>query len=328
MKSFVKQKIKSILFGNYLPCYIISREPFIVISYWFDFVNEYERLKTSLPSEVTILFQLGWHVETTERVAEIKRDMELLKSKGFAYEYVFMANSPQESELLLKHGFKSEFCHQNAFLDEKRYPLIRSSKKTHDAVYIARITPFKRHSLSANITSLRLIGDHHQNEEEYFNQTLSLLSHVKWDRKVLASKVYKELSRAHVGLCLSQEEGAMFVSTEYLLCGIPLVSTRSKGGRSELFDDYSCLIVEDSEDAVKMGVEEMKSRDLNPIKVREKVLRGMNVHREKFISIIQKIFDEKGISKKFKEDWPNVFYHKFGLRSSPTREIIKNRMLN
>lgn len=328
MKEVIKKAIKSIIYGDHLPCYVISDDPQIVICYWFDFVSDYEKIKTSLSNGVTLLFQLGWHVENKERISEIQEGMDEVKLKGFAADFIFLANSPLEKNTLIEHGYNAEFCHQNAFLDEKNYPLQRSLKKVYDAIYIARLSPFKRHALAVKVEKLRLIGDYHQHEDEYFSEIMASLSHANWERKVLASKVFKEIGQARVGLCLSQEEGAMFVSTEYLLCGIPIVSTKARGGRCELFDEYSCLIVDDSPDAVKKGVEEMKRRELSPVQIREKVLAQINSHREKFILIIQRIYDKKSVGRDFMKEWPDVFYHKFGLRSSPTREVIKKRMLH
>jgi len=59
-----------------------------------------------------------------------------------------------------------------------------------------------------------------------------------------------------VGLCLSKKEGAMFASIEYLLCGLPIVSTRSVGGRDEFFTDKNCIFAEDNAESVKQCVDE------------------------------------------------------------------------
>jgi hypothetical protein len=53
------------------------------------------------------------------------------------------------------------------------------------------------------------------------------------------------------GLCLSQEEGACFASSEYLLAGLPVVSTHSKGGRDVWYNEFNHEICEDNADSVK-----------------------------------------------------------------------------
>ena len=46
-------------------------------------------------------------------------------------------------------------------------------------------------------------------------------------------------------------EGANYSSSEYLLCGLPVVSTESSGGRDYWFDDYNSIICKPNEDSVK-----------------------------------------------------------------------------
>ena len=50
----------------------------------------------------------------------------------------------------------------------------------------------------------------------------------------LSLRRQRHLNRARVGLCLSAREGAMFASMEYLLSGLPIVTTPSMGGRDSL----------------------------------------------------------------------------------------------
>jgi glycosyltransferase involved in cell wall biosynthesis len=48
--------------------------------------------------------------------------------------------------------------------------------------------------------------------------------------------VNQGLARAVVGLCLSTVEGSNYASMEYMLAGLPIVSTPSIGGREVYFD--------------------------------------------------------------------------------------------
>ena len=97
-----------------------------------------------------------------------------------------------------------------------------------------------------------------------FEETFAELKKADWSRRVHFTSMYKELSRARVGLCLSEEEGAMFASIEYLLCGLPVVSTPNMGGRDFFFDEKFSQTVDPSEEAVRVGVEKMISLRLDP----------------------------------------------------------------
>ncbi|WP_164127899.1 glycosyltransferase, partial [Stenotrophomonas maltophilia] len=56
--------------------------------------------------------------------------------------------------------------------------------------------------------------------------------------------VNRVYNQAAVGLCLSAVEGAMCASMEYLMAGLPVVSTPSVGGRDVYFDPDYCIIAE------------------------------------------------------------------------------------
>ena len=122
--------------------------------------------------------------------------------------------------------------------------------------------------------------------------------------------MYKYINQARVGLCLSAEEGAMYASAEYLLCGLPVVSTRSTGGRDTYFDDTYVKIVEDTPEAVAEGVEEMIERNIDPHYIRERTITKMKEHRDTFINLIQSIYDKECVKRDFREEWPRIFINK------------------
>jgi glycosyltransferase involved in cell wall biosynthesis len=260
-----------------------------------------------------LLSQFGWHRETPERAEEAARDAALIRRRCPGAEMIFLCNSEREVDLISGVGLHAVFCHQNAFLDERRY-LISNRAIRYDAIYLARITPFKRHALAAKINSLRLIGDHSDREADYFAETMRLLAHASWKRKVFSRFVSRAIAEAHCGLCLSAEEGAMFVSAEYLLSGRPLVSTRNLGGRDAFFEADYAYIAEDTADSVRDGVEAMKHCTIPPDEIRRRTIEKFKPHRERMIAILQNICDRTRVSRSAAEEWPRYYTHKFGLR--------------
>jgi len=321
-----------LLIRNTMPCYIISHDPVILISYWIDFYNNSERIISLLPKNKKsyLIFQLGYHVETEWRMKQIKTQFKSLENFISAgnIDYLFLCNSKAEEKMLKKNNYNAVFCNQNAFLDENNYHVIKDVNKIFDAVYLARITPIKCHELAAKVGSLKLIGDHKESEEDYFKKSMEILHFADWTRKVYAFNIYKFLNQARVGLCLSPEEGAMFVSAEYLLCGLPIVSIKSIGGRDTLFDDEYVSIVEDNPDAVAKGVDELIKKNIDPDFIRNKTIEKMQIHRNIFIDIIQDIYDKENKKDSFREEWPDVFIHKIGLRTNVPYKVLKNRILS
>jgi len=97
------------------------------------------------------------------------------------------------------------------------------------------------------------------------------------------------VNRASCGLILSALEGANYASSEYLLCGVPVVTTKSLGGRDEFFDSRHVIYVEATPDAVEAGVAEMNSRQIDRTEVRTSVLAKSLEHRRRLIGLLSRI---------------------------------------
>ncbi len=314
LKHFVISVLNRIF--SYLPCYVINHDPLILITYWHDFVVTQENFIASLSEykNVHILIQIGWQRETPERAQELADVLADIKDKREGLHFTFLCNSTQEEEIIRAKGLNAVFCHQNAFIDEKLYPIVPNAKKLFDAIYVARVTPFKRQELACKIKTLRLIGWTSPLETDYFNKIMSIAPEAKWTCEVPSNKIYREINSARVGLCLSAEEGAMFVSAEYMLCGLPAVTTKNLGGREALFPDDAYCHVEDTPESVADGVYKMIENSPAPYEIRESYIKNMQIHRNIFIDLVQSIIDSNGGNTDFKSQWKHVFIHKFGLR--------------
>lgn len=290
--------LKDSILGIETPCYILNKEPLIMVSYFSDFhqnleqiASKIDELSNNLP--VYVFFQLGWQVENKTRIDEVRTGLNSIIARCPEVNFTFLTNSPLEREniLSLKSGVDAIFCHQNAFIDEHRYG-IKDKKKKYDAIYLARITPFKRHELAADIQSLKLIGAHKTAEESHYQKIRKLLAHADYQEKVWSYRVSDVMSEAEVGLCLSQEEGAMFVSTEYLLSGIPIVTTRNMGGRNHLMPAECYLEVDDDPKSVSIAVQALKDKQLNPQRIRALTIELMEQHRRIFRDRLNTICNE------------------------------------
>ncbi len=306
--------IKKMIDGNSLPAYVIFRDPPVIISYFEDFQKHRDDIIGTFGGRsFHAIFQFGWHRETKERAEEVRAEAEAVKKISPGCEMIFLCNSEHERNLISETGLRAEFCHQNAFLDERRYAALRLPRK-YDAVYVARITPFKRHHLASNIKSLLLIGDHSKKEEGHFREIMRILPNATWKRKVFSNFISRNVCQASCGLCLSAEEGAMFVSAEYLLSGIPAVSTANIGGRDVMFDKAYVYFAEDTPESVLQGVEAMKKISITPDEIRNATLEKFRPHRGKMIEILQEICDKAGVRRDVRSEWNSFFVHKFGLR--------------
>ncbi len=216
---------------------------------------------------------------------------------------------------LQARGIPAIHCSQNAFLDERIFDVDTTATKRFDAAYNARMSPFKRHELARDIKSLYIIGGLPTPYDtlEYFEGVRQTLSHAEFsnypnlDVMFDAPGIATQIRQARVGLCLSAREGAMFAAVEYLLCGLPVVSTLSEGGRDEWFDSRYVRIVPDHPAAVAQAVQDLIRLDLDPHFIRQETLKKVWPHRRRFINLVQDIYDAEAASR----DFAREFYPRF-----------------
>ncbi len=267
-------------FFDFLPAYELNRSPRIIAAFDTDFLRNLEAFRRSLPLNrpFTMLLQTGWSVQVPSFAAELIQRMAEARRIFPEGRFVFLLNEP-EAVPLLKDSAECLPCHQNAFLDPSRYPLAEG-EPAFDAIYVARITPFKRHALAAKVKNLHLIGAHSPQEEAYFQTIMATVPHARYDEKISSFRIGRHIGRARCGLALSATEGAMFVCAEYSLCGLPVVNTANIGGRDLMLPDFAAFHAEDTPESVAEGVEYWKAHPVPAQEVREAFLRLAQKHRD------------------------------------------------
>ena len=247
-----------------------------------DLTHNYNWLKSVKPRDEDVFFvTFGWFL--SEHLAT-QADWMFNKINLNKKQFYLMYNSPEEKRNGDRLGFEGSIINNNAWLDERVYS-IRSSTKKYDALYIGRPVTFKRHHLARKIDNLALLaGDSCHGTER------SSLPKCKNDPfKFLDKAEISEIcAQAHCGLILSEEEGACFASSEYLLCGIPVVSTESKGGRDFWYNENNSIICDPNERSVKNATELASLKEWNPRQIRENHIKLMHETRDKFNSILTK----------------------------------------
>lgn len=166
-----------------------------------------------------------------------------------SHHIVHLANDFSVGRQLQSRGIPVVMANQNCLLDESLYTIQPDVNKKYDAVYTARSAPYKRRELLADVSSSLIVGSLTATGETLeppdLKERLScaVFAHADDSHNFSAGEVSAALNSARVGVCLSAVEGAMFAATEYLLCGLPVVSTPSLGGRNTWFDPRFTRIV-------------------------------------------------------------------------------------
>ncbi len=220
---------------------------------------------------------------------------------------------------LQARGIPATFSNHNATIDERIFTVHEGANKVADAVYSARMNPFKRHALAGAIPSLLMIGGviASGDNQEYFDRIRALLpqarfTHDEGRRWIPPDRVATALNSARVGLCLSACEGAMYSATEYLLCGLPVVSTASLGGRDEWFDPRYSRVVRDDPGAIADAVRELIALDLSPRWIRQQTLSRLWKHRRRLVDRVQDIYDREQVGRDYAREWYARFFNKLG----------------
>jgi uncharacterized protein (TIGR01627 family) len=230
----------------------------------------------------------------------------------------FICNTQRETNLLLGQGLPAEFLNKNFTVSDDVFHPLPAVEVEFDAIYNARFVPDKRHELAALVPrvgyvtyleSMYRLADfttiHRATMLRAPNHVL--LNEVADGRpvKMTRSEINRASARAAVGLVLSPVEGSSYASMEYLLAGMPVVSTPSVGGRDVYFDPDFCIVCEPHPAAVASAVAELRSRNISRDEIRARTLARIAPPRRRFLGLIDEVLGELDAPPRFADrDWP------------------------
>ena len=284
-------------------CLVFSADPLVI--YVKDWVIRYRPgallpfFRQSRHRVVHLLISLSWAHDSDTMIEQLKLWLAQHLRRYHSHRVIFMANSEAEHRMMTAAGLENAWVNGNAFVSPAIFIALPGSEKRFDAVYDARISPFKRHDLAAGIKSLALITGRisYHHDESYVRSIRDILPQAHWFNDPLAAdyqwmsfpEINSALNQCRVGLCLSAEEGAMYASIQYLLAGLPVVSTESRGGRDEFFAREYVRIVADNKDAVAAGVREMCNCIVSPEEIRRRTLEKIHQHKMRLFELLDSI---------------------------------------
>lgn len=304
---------------------LLSIEPLIVAS---TIGLKRMPLFTAMPRSVArhpchFLLGMGWSADD-DRVSDgFARVCRQHLGAHPRHRIVALCNEAGAVARLQARGVEAILIHQNAFVDDRIFKPLSGRSVRYDALYNARFVAWKRHELAREVDRLALVGyasgDDPATTAAYLEGLRAVMPGATYvngwrDGRPIPlrpEQVNEALNEAQVGLCLSGEEGAMYASGEYLLSGLPIVSTPSVGGREYFFDAGFCLLVEPDPRQVRDAVQAMIARKIQRDHVRAKTLARVEAVRRTFFDLVQGIYEAHGSTRRFTDDWPTVRLHRF-----------------
>lgn len=203
--------------------------------------------------------------------------------------FFFLFNSEEEKNNLTNRGFIGDIINQNCWIDEKKYNINQNVTKKYDAILVARQAAFKRHYLACKVQNLAMISNGYNDLNDI--QYEMPKAKYKSNQELTHHEVCEKINESYCGLALSAEEGACYSSSEYLLSGVPVVSTKSKGGRDLWYDNYNSIICEsDTAEDVLDAVNYFKNNQRDPHRIRDAHIDKAKKQKQKFIDQLSIVF--------------------------------------
>jgi glycosyltransferase involved in cell wall biosynthesis len=212
--------------------------------------------------------------------------------------------APDEKTLaiLKKHRPRLQSClaNHNAFIDESIYKIDYTCENKYDLVISSAFSRYKNFHLIKDIKNICTTG-YCTSDTDVYN-ILSHISHtdcvnfegkerIKQNHKWLKPDVIcKYYNMSKIGGIFSKAEGACYSSSEYLLCGLPVLSCKCTGGRQIWYDDTNSVLCDDNVSSVNKNfniiIHRYNKGYYNREKIRENHINLMEVHRDNLTNCI------------------------------------------
>jgi len=286
------------------------------ISLWSIFFDALAGVEAILVCLIRGPLEAGGEVGFDNTLKDFKRHQSIYPE----HRLIYLANNQIQLEGFRKRSVPAILFNQNAIVDERLFAFMPDIQKKYRAIYNAQINPVKKHYLASEIEQLALITIINKSSDapllaeiraslkgatwlNFPNNDVRVDNYHRIPQQDLAS----HLNSARVGLCLSRLEGAMFASIEYLLCGIPIVSTHSYGGRDMFYEEDYAVLVDDDSSAVKAGLDEVLDRCVSGEYIRARTIEKINEHRLRLVRFIQDECTAKGQIVSEQELYDSIF---------------------
>lgn len=276
-----------------------------------------------------------WSMESEGGAKEFRRRAILHRVRHSRHRLIFVVNAQKNVDELRAAGEAAFFFNKTATIPEWIFRPLPGATREFDAIYNAQLRSWKRHELTRAIERCAFVvhrGDVGkivaEEEQAILRRHGACPGHVFLNQfddqgipiRFAPAAVNAALNRAFVGLCLSAVEGAMFAGTEYLLAGLPIVTTPSIGGRDVYFDPDYCLTVPPEPAAVAGAVQALKARQIPRDHIRARTLRRVEADRRRFQEFLNRLFAEAGSRRRLDGPWP--FRKPVTMVWSPLQEAV------
>ena len=263
------------------------------------------------------LMMPSWTLERPHTIAKLGTDIAWYRERFPLHELIFLCNTEEERRLVAGVGGTAIFSNHNLMVSEDIFRPLPEVPVEFDAVYSGRISHAKRHYLAFDVERLVhvtfSIGELPPAGDRAFIRRLLAQSPLHrvanpivdgLATRLTPPQVNRVYNQAAVGLCLSPAEGAMCSSMEYLMAGLPVVSTPSLGGRDVYFDPDYCIIAEPDPAAIRRAVETLRDRAIPREEIRSRTMAKVWPQRRELMEFLSELRERMGSAEPPLSQWP------------------------
>jgi hypothetical protein len=239
--------------------------------------------------------------------------------------FVVLCHAPEEVDFAHRAGFRNAIlCNHNAFLDPAIYSYDERSNediRSYDLVLNCRPERWKRPFFAAGVSKLAIIRGHNFRPHDYFDLSSLNPAYINSVR-LSPTEVVGLLNSSRVGGIFSLIEGGCYSSSEYLLCGLPVVSSQSKGGRDVWYDTDNSVLVNEPSDVAPAVLELAERCRRNPELRGDIRRRHLAIAREmqgQLIAQVERIALKSKVSLNFRPIFSANFRNKITQYQSVSR---------
>lgn len=216
-----------------------------------------------------------------------EKKIKEFKKNSFYLQSIILCNSLKEKTVCDNLKIYCAFVNKNCFLNEEIYKIDESIQKEYDGIYSTSYSNRKRLNLCYNMSNIKILLNYKNTSiPDEALKSLNILN----TKTIPDEEIYKYYNKSKFGLCLITQDDSSNANAEYLLCGLPVISVESAGGRNVWYNDYNSIIIDPNKESLQKGIEvclkKIESGKFNSELIRRKQLILMNEFRKKFIHII------------------------------------------
>jgi hypothetical protein len=227
---------------------------------------------------------------------------------------IWLANTEEQLIAFESAGLKAIFCNHNCWLDERLFRIENcEEERIYDLVLNCRPETMKNPYLAIGIKNLAVIKGINHNKDTYWDLTQLNPNYIN-DNRLSVQQVNVVLNKSKVGGIFSDKEGACYSSSEFHLCGLPVLSVPSQGGRDVWYSNSNSIVFEKSHDGLKLALnsasKKLESGEFSRSAIRSDHIQLANKFIQNFKKSLSEIFAKKGVIVDIDIFYNQIYFHK------------------